>query len=59
MERAACERLAWLHGQTGIEPELMREVASLLEASEKARDFLTPGEILIPGLPDSPEPEND
>jgi hypothetical protein len=48
LEKPAAERRQWLAELVGIDEALRTEVASLLEASEKAGDFLNPGEIRFP-----------
>lgn len=45
LEIPISERKQWLSGLSGVDEALRQEVASLLEASENARDFLIPGEI--------------
>jgi hypothetical protein len=45
LEVPAGERGAWLAGLEDLDEPLRREVASLLEAHEKAGSFLNPGEI--------------
>ena len=44
----AAERRAWLVALPGIDEAVRREVASLLDADEKAERFLAPGAIQLP-----------
>ena len=48
LEKPASERRLWLAGLVNIDEGLRAEVASLLEANERAGDFLNPGEIPLP-----------
>jgi hypothetical protein len=57
LDRPAAERRGWLAGLAGIDETLRAEVLSLLVASERAGDFLTPGEIPIADFCDVPETE--
>ena len=52
LEIPVSERQAWLAGLADLDEDVRREVASLLEANEKASGFLQPGrshKLLPPG----------
>ena len=50
LEQPPAERRAWLIGRTDLDEPLRREAASLLEAHERAGDFLNPEDILRTGF---------
>ena len=50
LEQPPAERRAWLIGRTDLDESLRREAASLLEAHERAGNFLNPEDVQRTGL---------